>query len=428
MMKEIRLFFLYLLHHNFILGVIICYAMVYNLKTMAQCTKSLDATIHTPQIEIEGVWNTLPIIPLNGPSKITLSFDDFNEEAARYFYKIEHCDAHFQPTTHLFESNYLQATSNELLLETYEPSRNTLTPYYHYRLTLPNQDMKMLLSGNYKITIEREDEEGMKPVLETYFMVLERLCGVNLSVTTNTDIDYNQSHQQLTLEVDHSQLKLHNAPEQIECIVVKNRDWNNARWLMKPSMVMNGKIKWQHAKELIFNAGNEFRKFENLSTTIASLHTDRIEWDATSNSYNVVLYTDEPRSNYLYDEDQNGAFKIRNTDNHDDATESDYANVCFSLAMPQHEDACIYINGNWATNSNGETYRMHYNESTECYEANLLLKQGYYNYYYNSKNLDIEGDFYETENEYLVLVYATLPGERYTRLVGMGKIHSGNRK
>jgi hypothetical protein len=71
---------------------------------------------------------------------------------------------------------------------------------------------------------------------------------------------------------------------------------------------------------------------------------------------------------------------------------------------------------------------MHYNESTECYEANLLLKQGYYNYYYNSKNLDIEGDFYETENEYLVLVYATLPGERYTRLVGMGKIHSGNRK
>ena len=76
---------------------------------------------------------------------------------------------------------------------------------------------------------------------------------------------------------------------------------------------------------------------------------------------------------------------------------------------------------------------MEFNRETSLYEKTLLLKQGAYNYQYlivpDGKSVGmtapIEGDFYETVNEYLIKVYYHRPGERYDRLVGVGLIFSG---
>ncbi len=390
----------------------------------AQTTRSFSSDIHTPQINIAGAWNSLPILSIKGNQRVEISFDDLGEEPQRYYYRIEHCDAHFQPTENLFESAYLQATDAAQLLEDYEPSRNTTVNYYHYNFKLPNEDMKMLISGNYRITIERDDDERT-PIVETYLMVLDAKTSVKASITTNTDIDWNQQHQQLTIEVEHSKLNLHNPQQQLQCVVLKNRDWKNAVWLSAPTYSTGNSVKWMHTKELIFKAGNEWRKFENLSTSEASLHTESIGWNPVLNLYEACLYVDEPRKNYLFEKDHNGAFYIRNIDGYDNNTESEYINVHFTLNTPQRLNNNIYVTGAWATNNNRETYRMLYNAETNAYEANILLKQGYYNYYYYSDTDDIEGNFYETENEYTILVYATQPNMRYTQLVGMGQIKSG---
>ena len=390
----------------------------------AQNTTTFCSTIHTPQINVADAWGTLPILMLNGGQQVEISFDDLDQEPQRYYYRIEHCDAHFRPTEGLFESAYLQATDAAQLLEDYEPSRNTTVNYYHYKFRLPNTDMRMLISGNYRVTIERDDDERT-PILETYLMVLDPKTSVKASITTNTDIDWNGQHQQLTIEVEHANLNLHNPQQQLPCVVVKNRDWKHAVWLPQPTYSTGTSVKWMHSKELIFKAGNEWRKFENLSTSIASLHTDFIAWNAESNFYEAHLYTDEPRKNYLFDKDHNGSFYIRNVDGYDNNTESEYINVRFTLSTQQLLDSNIYVDGAWATNSNREVYRMAYNPEINAYEANILLKQGYYNYIYNSDNANIEGDFYETENEYTILVYATQPDKRYTQLVGMGRINSG---
>ncbi|PKP28928.1 MAG: DUF5103 domain-containing protein, partial [Bacteroidetes bacterium HGW-Bacteroidetes-18] len=67
------------------------------------------------------------------------------------------------------------------------------------------------------------------------------------------------------------------------------------------------------------------------------------------------------------------------------------------------------------------------NESLGLYETKLLLKQGFYNYQYVTKeidgtinNHDIDGSFYQTENDYTVLVYYKKFGSRYTKVIGVG--------
>ena len=61
-----------------------------------------------------------------------------------------------------------------------------------------------------------------------------------------------------------------------------------------------------------------------------------------------------------------------------------------------------------------------------------MLKQGFTNYQYtlvnNNGQIDeqnaIDGNFYQTENEYIVLVYYRGGAERYDRIIGIGRANS----
>ena len=71
---------------------------------------------------------------------------------------------------------------------------------------------------------------------------------------------------------------------------------------------------------------------------------------------------------------------------------------------------------------------MVYNPATGLYERSMLLKQGAYNYQYlivppgakRGYTNRIEGDKYQTVNEYTARVYHRRKGERYDRLIGFG--------
>ena len=71
---------------------------------------------------------------------------------------------------------------------------------------------------------------------------------------------------------------------------------------------------------------------------------ERMVWN--NNSYNAFLWPTTARFAYVYDEDANGAFYIRNSDNIENNTASDYINVHFTLAIPKQVGE-IYLNGQW---------------------------------------------------------------------------------
>ena len=76
---------------------------------------------------------------------------------------------------------------------------------------------------------------------------------------------------------------------------------------------------------------------------------------------------------------------------------------------------------------------MVYNPEAEVYQTSFKLKQGFYNYKYvvvdDKGTLDegaISGNFYQTENNYKVLVYYRDLGARFDRLIGLGEGTSVN--
>ena len=394
----------------------------------AQRHEILDRQLHTLQVVVNDDPLLPPIMNLGGGNHLEIGFDEFSHEYHRYIYKVEHCNADWSPSTEIFESDYMNGFNGEPI-EDYEKSFNTTVLYTHYSLRIPNENISLKLSGNYKLTVYNDEGDEPVPVLTACFSLVEPGVGIGATVSTNTDIDFNKSHQQVDFSVNYGLVKVIDPHRELKNVIMQNRRWDNCVVNPKPNIQAANKIEFTHNRQLIFPAGNEYHKFEILDVHIPTLNVDRMEWFDTY--YHATLYPNQTARNYLYDEDQNGAFIIRNSDDEDVATTCDYVFTHFTLKSPQLPGGEVYLNGEWTYNRFIPEYRMTYNRETQAYEATALLKQGYYNYNYlfvpdgetqgNSGRTD--GNFYETENEYIILVYHRPNGGRYDKLVGYRRMN-----
>ena len=208
---------------------------------------------------------------------------------------------------------------------------------------------------------------------------------------------------------------------------MQNGREDNMKQDIRPNYTTTDALRWEHNRDLIFEGGNEYHKFEVLDVSHPTLGIDRITWDGKH--YQAYPFVNTPRRNYLYDEDADGAFYIRNSDNVENERTCDYVYVNYKLQPAQHyEGASVIVDGFWTT-EHADTYHMSYDESDHSYNATILQKQGYYSYQYLLKDLDgtthalpEEGSFAETENRYQALVYYKGTGERTWRLVGYQQI------
>lgn len=384
-------------------------------------------SIHTVRLMVDNNVENFPVLTLKSNETLQLSFDDLTHEYVRYTYKIEHCDYEGEATDELFESDYLYSVADEEVIDDYQPSQNTTVLYNHYSLTIPNARIRPLLSGNYRITVSDEDEEGNeRKAFVCYFGIVDKKVGIQAQCSTDTEIDHNDSHQQLSLKLDCSNLTLRNAQEEVKLLVMQNRRLDNAVMGVPPTGQNGNSLLWEHSRDLIFDAGNEYRKMEILSTRYPGMHGESVRW--FDPYYHYTLMTDYPRKNYLYDEDRNGLSVVRYESSGDADTEADYVMVHFSLDTPPLTDGqSVYVSGRW-TAGLSPTYKMRYDEERQQYVADLLLKCGYYNYMYlttsrtkpyvGRTDTSIEGNFFQTENEYDILVYYRPTGTRYWQLVG----------
>jgi hypothetical protein len=146
-------------------------------------------------------------------------------------------------------------------------------------------------------------------------------------------------------------------------------------------------------------------------------------------NYNVYLYPSDNREfkPYFYWQDFNGKYYIAFQEGKKPDIESDYVYVYFTLPSDQMiPGGKIYISGglnNWSFDKNN---LMMYNSERKEYESTMFLKQGWYNYEYvfrkdgenNGTATLFEGSHYETENDYIVLLYYRNPRDRYDRAIG----------
>lgn len=380
--------------------------------------------IKSLQVKPNGEWGEQPVMPLGGANYMEISFDDLQHNFVRYTYTITHCNADWKQSD-LIRSEYMDGFDDNRIDE-YDQSMNTEMEYNHYTFTLPNEDVKLLVSGNYIVNIFEDGED--EPVARACFSVIEPHVGIAMELSGNTDIDTYASHQQLSFVINYSGFQTRNAIDELIPVVRQNNRWDNAVYNLKPTFMRVNEMVYEHNRNLIFEAGNEFRRFEILDRHVPTMRIDRMRYDG--DCYHATVMTDEQRTAYLFDRDQNGRYWVRNGNNVDNDTESDYYYTHFRLEMPQIPGGDLYISGDMTNYSMTEDFKMEYNLLEHAYELVLPLKQGSYNYQYlflrdgNSvaEATPSEGSFHQTENEYSVYVYYRPFGTRYDKLVGFKTI------
>ena len=384
----------------------------------------LHPQIKTLQVVVNQDWMSPPVMRLHG-DVLHVSFDELSHTYHRYIYKLEHCEADWSPSDQLFESDWLEGFNGNPI-EDYENSLNTTVLYTHYTLQIPNKQCRLKMSGNYRLYVYDEDNDN-EEVLVAEFYVVEPLMDVGLSVTTNTDMGLNNRYQQVSMTVNYNALSITNEDAQIRTVVMQNGREDSQRSNVPYNYSTNKGLKWEHNRQLIFEGGNEYHKFETLALSHATMGIDRMAWDGQN--YQAYPFVNEPRRNYVYDEDADGAFIIRNSDNIEIDRTCDYVYVNYKLQPARfYDDADVVVDGRWTT-EHSDSYRMEYNEADQSYNACILQKQGYYNYQYLLRDKDgtthvvpEEGSFYETENRYQAFVYYKGIAERSWQLVGYQQI------
>ena len=376
-------------------------------------------------------WLGDAVIRLGSSDRLTISFDDLTHQYRRYVYSLTHCNPDWTPTEGLFTSDFMTGFQDGITIDSYQESVNTNLLYTHYTLKVPNSSCSPKISGNYRLDII--DDDTKDTVITARFMVTENIANISTTILTDTDIDVRKAHQQVNLRIDYpSTLKVSNPREQFRVLVMQNHRSDNQVWCPPAPIVRPGTMEWTHCKELIFPAGNEFHKFEILNVQLNGMGVDRMLW--VEPHRHAVLFPVQPQHNYTYDQDANGSYIIRAYDDESPETQAEYLFVHFLLHTPRLAGGDVYVTGLWDDSFPNPQCLMTYDESVGCYECSVLLKQGYYNYQFRQldgngvgQTARTEGDFYQTENEYIVLVYHRPQGARYDALVGYSVVHTSNK-
>ena len=409
---------------------IYCLACLFPLSISAQRHEINDDNIRSLQVVANHKWMELPIMVLND-GKMCIDFDDLTHTYRRLTYRLVHCEADWKPSVGLFESDVVDGFIAGNTIDDVKESTLTNTLYTHYHLDIPNDKCRPKLSGNYRLSVYDEDDNSAdRPLLTACFMLTEPAessMGVRLNITTQTDQSINREHQQAEMQVDYGNYMVSNPQQQIKTVVLQNRNWLDARWNSKPQYVMSNSLRWAHNHNYIFWAGNAYRKFEILSTDVTTMGVDKISWDGKN--FHANLFPTTPFLNYLYDEDADGAFLIRNSDNVDINTTSDYILTHFQLNTPFLYPYRIFLNGDWTYDRLLPAYEMTYNTAGGYYEAVVPLKLGYYNYQFLAtdeqgrlSSFRVDNSHYQTENSYQALVYFRPQGGRTDKLVGYANV------
>lgn len=386
------------------------------------------STIHTPMIHKAGFELSYPFVQLNSNDTVEVQFDDFEENIQDYYFTVIHCDKEWNPSPLSF--NEYAEGFDDCPVKDHLFSFNTLQSYIHYSLTIPNENLKLKISGNYIVLVHQNDRS--KPILTLRFYVYEPLTQITATAKQATLAEYRKTDQEVDFTLKNT-FKCNNPFGEISVVVSQNFRFDNAIKNLKPQFVKDNELIYNYEQGNLFEGGSEFRWVDSKSIRFQAERIQAIVFERPL--YHYYMYPDEKRTFKVYFQwqDINGKFLIKNSMGRDSRIEADYIYVHFFLPYETPlATGNLYIAGNFNHWQFNNTNRMTYNYDKKRYELTLLLKQGFYDYayaYLTDKNAKadfgfIEGNHYETENDYYIFVYWHEISSRYDHLTGIQAVNT----
>lgn len=382
------------------------------------------SNINTVQLYIKDQPLSYPVLFLRDNKQLQLHFDDLDSKLHNYSYQLVHCNSNWEPSG-LVSQEFLEGYMSGFIND-YQYSFNTLVSYMHYKIEFPNEEIRFKLSGNYVIKVY-EDNDPEKLVVTRRFFVVDQKIKINSNIHFATLARFRDYKQEVDFTLNLALYPVNDPYLDLKVVLLQNRRWDNAITSLKPLFVKTPELVYNYEDDNLFDGGNEYRFFDTKDLRYQSMNIDGIQ--IINKKTHVFILPEEPRSftRYLSQQDINGMRLIKRDDSDNANRDADYMQTHFTLKRetPVH-NGDVYLFGQMTDWRFQEQFKMKYVEVNNEYVADVLLKQGYYNYNYvvlpkGSKNGDmavIEGTHSETENEYYFFVYHRKQGEIYDRLVG----------
>jgi hypothetical protein len=392
--------------------------------------KVFTEDIRTVLLYPRGFPTKMPMLQLGSPGPLEFSFDQLGDEQRYYSYTIIQCDHAWVPTD-LSPYDYLDGFTEGSIYD-YNYSSGTKQAYTHFRLQLPNQDMRITKSGNYALVVY--ENHPSEPVITWRLMVAEPIVNIEAGVALPRNLSERDRYQEVLFNVYHKGFQISNPWQEVNAVVLQNDRWDNAVIGMKPLFFRDNEMQFNKNMACIFETSREFRRLD--------LRSVRFRGDGVRDirelnaSWDMYLYDDPIRvvqDGFYTESDINGKFFVDIYELKNPATEGEYIWVHFSLPFPAPlNSGDIYVVGAFNSYARTVENRMKYNFERQRYEAVILMKQGYYNYLYLyedekqkiSTHSLTEGGYYNTEHDYTILLYHRSFGQRYDRLIGVTQINS----
>lgn len=370
--------------------------------------------------------NVIPFFKLGEPFQ--LQFDDLFSDEADYYYTINQYNYDWSAPTNLSKAEYLNGMDNQRII-TYENSFNTLQLYSHYRQVFPNKFNQITKSGNYLFTVLNDENEI---VFSRKVIIYEEEVSVGLLVRRSRDFEGLDEKQNIEMSINYGDKILQNPIQNVKVTLFQNGNWKTSISNLKPQYTLGSELIYRYNKETQFWGGNEGYTIDNKIIRATNNTVARVT--SGDNIYNTYLYTNTPRKNqpYTYFPDINGNFFVQNANSANSGIEADYSWVYFTLDAPEFLEGNIYVSGMFSNYALTNDYKMELNKKTGLYEKALLIKQGFTNYQYiltdkkgaiDFKNA-IDGNYFQTENNYTAIVYYKGNNDRYDRVIGIANTNS----
>ncbi len=394
--------------------------------------------IHTVQLFKSGDVYSYPVIQLNSAEQLELHFDDFDGDVKYYYYSFRLCNADWSPAnvqsfdyTRGFQSNRISYYRNSSIVQ---------TRYTHYQVTLPERNSVPTKAGNYLLKVFLNDDTT-KLAFTKRLLIVNPKTSVSAQITQPFNANFFKTHQRVQVAVNTTNAQINAfSPQDLKLVVIQNNNWNGAEVIDRPTIFRGNYYEYSDEENMTFQAGKEFRWIDLRSLRLMSERMEKLVDSDTSNRVDVYVKADGERNQqiYVYTRDINGAYFIENRDNSNPYWQSDYAYTHFTFIPPgnrAYEGRSIYVFGELTNYKVDGNSKMEFNETKGVYEKILYLKQGYYNYSYitvsdNKRgNTDpsfenTEGNYWGTENSYMVMVYYRPFGGRADELIGFTRINS----
>lgn len=369
---------------------------------------------------------------MNSGDQLELNFDDMDGDVKSYYYTFQICDYDWQPVE-MSTMNYIKGFTQQRI-NTYRYSSIALTRYTHYQALLPDRSTSLTMSGNYLLKVYL-DGDTSNLVFSQRLMVLDQKAVINAQVVQPFLPDLARTSQKIKFTANIQGIpNSFSAAQQVKVVILQNNRWDNSQKDISPTFVRGNVLDYSAENLAIFPGGKEWRWLDLRSFKLQSDRVDSADYKKKSTDIYVHPDADRTGQRYVYYKDLNGFYSAETYEMVNPYWQADYANVHFSFVPPggvPYADKDIYIAGQLTGYVFTNKTKMTFNEARGMYELSLLLKQGYYSYTYIAadktnpeKRTDLEGDYWETENNYTILMYYRSFTDRTDQLIGVNTINT----